>query len=104
MTITAYFSQYIESKIHFFTQYIDFKMHSAITIIRVVLSRKENYLEWSRKIKHTLLFNQLWRGFCEGEGDNAPAKPTLYKEISILENKNKKAYALIAQFVNEEVS
>ena len=79
-------------------------MHSLISIVGVVLSGKENYLEWSRKIKHTLIFNELWKGICEGQEGNPPAKPTLDKELAIWENKNCKAYALIAASVNEEVS
>ena len=79
-------------------------MHSLISIVGVVLSGKENYLEWSRKMKHTLIFNEIWRGICEGEGDLPPAKPTSNKELAIWENKNCKAYALIAASVNEEVS
>ena len=58
----------------------------------------------SQKIKHTLIFNELWRGICEGEGDHPPTKPNLDKEISILENTKCKTYALIAASVNEEVS
>ena len=76
-------------------------MHSFISIVGVVLSGKDNYPEYSQKIKHTLIFNELWRGICEGEGDHPPTKPTSYKEIAIWENK---AYALIAASVNEEVS
>ena len=79
-------------------------MHSLISIVGVVLSGKEKYLEWSRKIKHTLIFNEVWRGICEREEDLPPAKPTSNKEIAIWENKNCKAYALIATSVNEEVS
>ena len=41
---------------------------------------------------------------CEGEGDNAPEKTTLDKELVIWENKNRKAYALIAASINEEAS
>ena len=78
-------------------------MHSLIFIVGVVLSGKENYLEWSRKIKHTLIFNELWRGICEGKEGNPPEKPTSDKELAIWENKNCKAYALIAASVNEEV-
>jgi len=85
----------------FFLQYTDFTMHSLIPIVGVVLNEKENYLEWSRKIKHTLIFNELWKGVCVGERDNEPAKTTLDNEISIWENKNSKTYALIAAFVNE---
>ena len=50
-------------------------MHSLISIVGVVLSDKENYPEWSRKIKHTLIFNELWRGICEGEGDHPQQIP-----------------------------
>lgn len=69
-----------------------------------VLSGKENYHDWSRKIKHTLIFYELWKGICEREGDNVPKNPTSDKEISIWENNNNKAYALVAMSVNEEVS
>jgi len=75
-----------------------------ISIVGVVLSGKENYPKWLRKIKHTLIFNEQWKGVCVGEGDNEPTKPTSDKEFSIWENKNIKAYALIATSVNEEVS
>jgi len=70
----------------------------------VVLTRKENYPEWSWKIKHTLIFNELWKGVCVGNGDKEPKQPTSDKEFTIWENKNSKAYALIATSVNEEVS
>lgn len=79
-------------------------MHSLISIFGVVLSGKENYPEWSWKIKHTLIFNELRKGVCVGEEDNEPTKPTSYKEISIWEKKSSKAYALIATSVNEKVS
>ena len=78
-------------------------MHSLISIVVVVLSGKENYHECFRKIKHTLIFNDLWKGICEGEGHNALENPTLDK-LSIWENTNNKVYALIATSVNEEVS
>ena len=45
-------------------------MHSLISIVGVVLTNKENYLEWSRKIKHTLVFNVMWDEVCEGQNDN----------------------------------
>ena len=80
-------------------------MHSLISIVGVVLTGKENYPEWFWKIKRTLIFNELWKGICEGEGDNAPENPTSDKELSIWENKNNKAYAyalaLIATSTNE---
>ena len=93
-------SFYRDNKVIFFFK----RMHSLISIVGVFLSSKENYPEWSQKIKHTLIFNELWRGICEGEGDLPPANPTSDKEIIIWENKNCKAYALIAASVNEEVS
>ena len=79
-------------------------MHSLISLLGVVLPRKENYPEWSRKIKHTLIFNELWKGVCVKEGGNELAKRTLDKEFAVWENKKKKAYALIVAYVNEEVS
>ena len=75
-----------------------------MSIVGVVLNVKENYLEWSRKIKHTLIFNELWKGVCVGDGDKELEQPTSDKEFAIWENKNNKAYALIATSVNEEVS
>ena len=74
-------------------------MHSLISIVGVVLTGKENYLEWSRKIKHTLIYNELWKGVCVGYGDKELEQPTLDKEFTIWENKNNKAYALIATSV-----
>eukprot|EP00253_Pinus_taeda_P021152 PITA_21152 len=79
-------------------------MHSIISIVGIVLTGKENYPEWSRKIQHTLIFNELWKGVCIGEGDEAPVQPTSDKELAIWENKNNKTYALIATSVSEEVS
>ena len=79
-------------------------MHSIISMIGIVLTGKENYPDWSRMIQHTLIFNELWKGVCVGEGDSDPEKPTSDKELAIWEKKNNKAYALIAVFVNKEVS
>ena len=73
-------------------------------MVGIVLTGKENYPEWSWMIKHTLIFNELWKGVCVGEGDKDPAQPTSDKELVIWENKNSKAYALIVASVNEEVS
>eukprot|EP00253_Pinus_taeda_P029861 PITA_29861 len=73
-------------------------------MVGIVLTGKENYPEWSQMIKHTLIFNELWKGVCVREGDNDPIQPTSEKELVIWENKNSKAYALIATSVNEEVS
>ena len=79
-------------------------MHSLISIVGVVLSSKENYPEWSRKIKHTLIFYDLQKGIFEGDRENPPGKPTTDKEIAIWDNKNIKAYALIEASIYEEVS
>eukprot|EP00253_Pinus_taeda_P028857 PITA_28857 len=79
-------------------------MHSLISIVGVVLTGKESYPKWLRKIKHTLIFNELWKGVCVGDRDKEPEQPTSEKEFAIWENKNRKAYALIAASINEEVS
>ena len=79
-------------------------MHSIVSIVGIVLNGKENCLEWSRMIKNTLIFNELWKGVCVGDGDKEPEQPTSDKELVIWENKNIKAYALIVASVNEEVS
>eukprot|EP00253_Pinus_taeda_P031134 PITA_31134 len=73
-------------------------------MIRIVLTGKENYPDWSRMVQHTLIFNELWKGVCVGEGDSDPEKPTSDKKLAIWENKNSKAYTLIATSVNKEVS
>eukprot|EP00253_Pinus_taeda_P014908 PITA_14908 len=79
-------------------------MHSIISIVGIVLTSKENYPKWSWMIKHILILNELWKGMCVGDGDIEPKQPTSNKELVIWENKNNKAYALIATFVNDEVS
>ena len=81
-----------------------YRMHSIISMVGIVLTGKENYPEWFRMIKHTLIFNELWKGLCVGDGDNEPVQPTSDKELVIWENKNSKAYALITTSINEEVS
>ena len=73
-------------------------------MVGIVLTGKENYPEWSRMVKHTLIYNELWKGVCVREEDKDPVQPTSDKELVIWENKNSKAYALIAASVNEEVS
>ena len=47
-------------------------MHSIISMIGIVLTGKENYPDWSRMVQHTLIFNELWKGVCVGEGDSDP--------------------------------
>lgn len=79
-------------------------MHSIISIMGIVLKGKENYLEWSWMIKHTLIFNELWKGVCVRDGDKEPKQPISDKEFTIWENKDNKAYALIATSTSEEVS
>ena len=41
---------------------------------------------------------------CVGDRDKEPEQPTSNKEFAIWENRNNKAYALIAALVNEKVS
>ena len=73
-------------------------------MVGIVLISKENYPEWSQMIKHTLIFNELWKGVCVGDEDNEPVQPTSDKELVIWESKNNKYYALITTSINEEVS
>ena len=42
-------------------------MNSLISIVGVILARKGNYHEWFRKVKNTLIFNDMWGGICENE-------------------------------------
>jgi hypothetical protein len=76
-------------------------MHSLISIVGVVLTGKENHPKWYRKIKHTLIFNNLWNGICEvgiasekEEQSKAQPKnsrttiPTSNKEHAIWKNKD----------------
>ena len=52
-------------------------------MVGIVLTGKENYPDWSRMIQHTIIFNELWKGVCVGEGDSDPEKPTSDKELAI---------------------
>jgi hypothetical protein len=78
-------------------------MHSLISIVGVVLFGQENYQEWFRKIKNTLIFNDLWEEICEGKDDNDPEQPTDARKLAIWKSKDKKAHALIYASVTEEV-
>ena len=49
-------------------------MHSLISIFGIVISDKENYHEWFRKIKNTLIFNDLWDDVCERKDENEDSK------------------------------
>ena len=69
-------------------------MHYVISIINVLWIGKEDYVEWWRKIMHTLIFKDLWKNY-EGEDENAPTKPTSEKELVIWDKKENKSYALI---------
>ena len=55
-------------------------------------------------IKHTIIFKGLWKGVCIGDLDKELEQPTSHNEFTICENKNIKAYALIAKYVSEELS
>ena len=93
-------------------------MNSLISIVGVILSGKENYQEWFRKVKNTLIFNDMWDGICENENledkedgeainevdKSAPIPPTNVKELALWKSKDKKAYALIIASVTKEVS
>jgi hypothetical protein len=78
-------------------------MHSLVSIVGVVLSGQENYQEWFRKIKNTLIFNDLWEEICECKDDNDPKEPTDAKQLVIWKSKDKKAHTLISASVTEEV-
>ena len=94
-------------------------MNSLISIVGVIFSGEENYQEWFRKVKNTLIFNDMWDGICENENledkkdgeaidevdKSAPVPPTTdTKELALWKSKDKKAYALIITSVSEEVS
>jgi len=40
-------------------------MNSIVSIVGFVLSGKKNYQEWFRKLKSSLVFNDLWEFFKE---------------------------------------
>jgi len=73
-------------------------MTSIVYIAGVLLNRKENYQEWSRKLKSALVFNDFWE-FCEGRKDSdgneiAPKPPDNEKQCAIWDKKDNKSYAL----------
>lgn len=77
-------------------------MHSLVSIIGVVLSGKDDWSEWYRRLKHTLIFNDFWITVCDG--DTPPTKLMDVKELANRNMKNCKGYALIATSLNEEVN
>ena len=58
-------------------------MNYVVLIIGVFFIGKDNYLDLLRKNKHTLVFNFMWDGICEGEDDVTHEKPTTNKELAI---------------------
>ena len=93
-------------------------MNFLISIVGIILSGKENYQEWIRKDKNTLIFNDMWDGICENENledkedgeainevyKSAPVPPTNAKDLALSKSKDKKAYALIIASISEKVS
>ena len=96
-------------------------MHLLVYVDGIVLIDKDNYLEWSRNIKHTLIFNDICNEIYErhivdevyGATLTTCKQPTTKKNISILKrrnnnaiwkNINKKVYVLINTTISEEVS
>ena len=89
-------------------------MNSLISIVGVILSRKE----WFRKVKNTLIFNDMWDGICENENledkkdgeaidevdKSALVPPTNAKDLELWKSKDKKDYALIIGSIREEAS
>lgn len=75
-------------------------MNYLISIVGVFLSGKENYQEWSQKVKVTLIFNDFWDSFCENKDGSEQEKPEDEKQLVRQGNKDKKAYALISTFDN----
>jgi len=86
---------FLPLRVKFCSRSFCYNMHSIISIVGIVLAGKENYFEWSWMIKHTLIFNELWKEVCIGDRDKQPEQPTLDTELAIWENKNSKAYALV---------
>jgi hypothetical protein len=79
-------------------------MHSLIFIVDVILTNKDTYPKWFKRIKHTFIFNELWDDICDGENDSDSSQPIGDKEIIVWKNKDKKEYAIIAVSISEEVS
>ena len=88
-------------------------MHSLEFLVGVVLTGKDNYLEWSRKIKVTIIYNDMLHGICEGTTIKTdvgmtlkyvPNPPTLEKEPDICHTKDNKELAMIIAIVSEKMS
>ena len=86
-------------------------MHSLISIVKEMLTEKDNYSKWLIKIKHTLIFNNLWDDIYEGEiveGANGPIittpiKPTTNKELDIWNSRDNKEYEMISTTISESL-
>ena len=57
----------------------------------------KNYKSWQRHMKNTLIYNELWRGICEG--DPTSTKLTDATALAKWELQNEKELALIHSFV-----
>ena len=77
-------------------------MHSLVSILGVVLTKKDNWLEWSHKVKYTLIFNDLWVGICDE--DNQPTELIDTKKLIVWNIKNSKAFSFITATISEEVN
>ena len=42
-------------------------MSSLAFIVGGVLTGKENYPKWYKKIKAAFIYNDMWKGICEGD-------------------------------------
>lgn len=73
-----------------------------MNIVRIMLTSKENWSEWSRKVKHALIFNYFWIRICDS--NTQPTKLIDAKELVVWNMKNNKAYALIVASFNEKVN
>lgn len=81
--------------------YFQFTMQSIVSLIGEILTGKDTWLEWHRKVENTLIFNDLWYKICDG--DTQPTEPTDVKEKEIWNYKNSKALALIRDSINGDI-
>ena len=68
----------------------------------MMLSGKENYMEWLTNIEHNIIFNDLWDGIFDG--DTSCTKSIEAKDLEVMMNNDYIAYAFIILLVSEEVS
>ena len=67
-------------------------MQSIVSLIGETLSRKDNWMEWHRKVENTLIFNDLWLKICDW--NTQPVEPTDAKEKEKWMYKISKALAI----------